>query len=107
VRPRLTRFLHSYSKHVYVPNTLLGIGGIAALLAAAGLGRARRSGLRNASLLFALMTLAVLLPAAAVNQFTWRYQIPQLVLLPPATALAATALLWRRREPQKGPKPAP
>jgi hypothetical protein len=97
VRPRLTRFLQAYSRVGYVPNLLLGLGLIAALLAAAGLGRARASGLRVATLLFALMTLAVLLPPAAVNQFTWRYQIPQLILIPPAMALAATALVRRAR----------
>jgi hypothetical protein len=103
VRPRLTRFLHAYSRVGYVPNVLLGLGLVAALLAAAGVGPARRSGLRTTALLFVLMTLAVILPPAAVNQFTWRYQIPQLVLIPPAIAAAIEA--FRRRRDAAGPTP--
>jgi hypothetical protein len=93
VRPALTTFLHSYQRFGYVSNLLLGAGLVAALLAAAGLGRARRSGLRVAALLFALMSLAVLVPPIAVSQFTWRYALPQLVLIPPAMAIGLTALL--------------
>jgi hypothetical protein len=95
-RPALARFLRGYQRFGYVSNLLLGLGLVAALLAAAGVGRARRSGLRVPALLFALMGLAVLVPVVAVNQFTWRYQIPQLVLLAPAAAIGVTALVRRR-----------
>jgi hypothetical protein len=69
---------------------------VAALLAAAGVGRARRSGLRVAAWTFAAICLAVLVIAAMGSGFSWRYQLPQLVLLPPAGALGLTALLRRR-----------
>jgi hypothetical protein len=41
----------------------------------------------------------VLLLAADITQFSWRYQLPGLVTLPPAAAAGATALL-------PGPGPA-
>jgi hypothetical protein len=104
-RPALARFLRGYQRFGYVSNLLLGLGLVAALLAAAGVGRARHSGLRSAALLFALMALAVLVPVVAVNQFTWRYQIPQLVLLPPAAAIGLTALLRRRVPPTRRDAP--
>jgi hypothetical protein len=70
---------------------VLGIAFIAGLVAAAGIGRARRSGLRAACLLPALCGLSVLL-AADLFHFSWRYQLPALVLAPLAGALALTAL---------------
>ena len=49
-----------------------------------------------ASLLFWVTGGAVLL-AADITQFSWRYQLPGLVTLPPAAAAGATALLaWTR-----------
>ena len=69
--------------------------------AALGVGRARRSGLRTAAFLFTFTALAVYLPSVAVSQFTWRYQLPLLVLLPPAGALGLAALTGRTA-PQRG-----
>ena len=71
---------------------VLAAGLLAGLVAAAGLGRARRSGLRSAAFLFSAVAVAVLLAPVAVNEFVWRYQLPQLVLLAPAAAIAVTAL---------------
>ena len=54
------------------------------------------------------MAIAAYLPTVAVNQFTWRYVIPLLVLAPPAGALGITAL--RRRappDPEDATEPAP
>ncbi|MGH3761435.1 hypothetical protein [Actinophytocola sp.] len=95
--PSLGLFLRTYQLSVgYTPGTLLGIFGIVALLAGFGLGRARRSGIRSAALLTAGMALTILLASAAF-EFSWRYQLPGLVLLPLAGVLGLTALLERRR----------
>jgi hypothetical protein len=93
--PGLARFLRDYQRYAYTPGTLLGIALVVALLAAAGVGRARRSGLRSATFLFAAVSLAVVVPTIAANQFTWRYWLPQLVLLGAAGALGITALTRR------------
>jgi hypothetical protein len=88
----LAVFLRGYQLSVgYVPGAVLGVAFVAALLAAAGVGRARRSGLRAACLLPALCGLSVLF-AADFFHFSWRYQLPALVLAPLSGALALTAL---------------
>jgi p-aminobenzoyl-glutamate transporter AbgT len=91
----LARFLHGYQRFGYTPGPLLGLALLAGLAGALGVGRARRSGLRSACFLFAVTAAALLVSSVAVSQFSWRYQIPQLVLLPPAAALAWTALRGR------------
>jgi Dolichyl-phosphate-mannose-protein mannosyltransferase len=93
----LAGMLASYQHVGHTPGPVLGACAVAGLLAAAGLGRARRSGLRVAAWTFAALCLAVLVAAAMGSVFSWRYQLPQLVLLPPAGALGLTALL--RRDP--------
>lgn len=91
VRP-LALFLNGYHLSVgYTPGMLLGAFGLVALLAGFGLGRARRSGIRSATLLTAGMALTILLASAAF-EFSWRYQLPGLVLLPLAGVLGLTAL---------------
>jgi hypothetical protein len=88
----LATFLRGYQLSVgYLPGSFLAIAFIAALMAAAGVGRARWSGLRSACLLPALCGLSVLL-AADLFHFSWRYQLPALVLAPLAGALGVTAL---------------
>jgi hypothetical protein len=60
------------------------------------------------------VTGVVLLLAADITQFSWRYQLPGLVTLPPAAAAGATALLaWsqarrtaRRQDAPPEPEPA-
>jgi hypothetical protein len=44
------------------------------------------------------MALLVLIPTAAANQFTWRYQLPQLVLLPAAAVLGVRLNIMPARE---------
>jgi hypothetical protein len=94
-------FLRGYQLSVgYVPGSVLGIAFVAGLVAAAGVGRARRSGLRAACLLPTLCGLGVLL-AADLFHFSWRYQLPALVLAPLGGALAFTALTgWVERARQ-------
>jgi hypothetical protein len=92
VRP-LGELLRAYQRSVgYTPGTLLGLLGVVALLAGFGLGRARRSGIRSATLLTVGMALTILLASAAF-EFSWRYQLPGLVLLPLAGVLGITAFL--------------
>jgi hypothetical protein len=89
------------------PGSIHGVAFIAGLLAAAGVGRARRSGLRAACLLPTLCGLSVLL-AADLFLFSWRYQLPALVLAPLGGALALTALTgWVSDRPAPSPAAAP
>jgi hypothetical protein len=97
----LARFLAGYQHVGHTPGPVLGACALAGLLAAAGVGRARRSGLRVAAWTFAAVCLAVLVAASLGSVFSWRYQLPQLVLLPPAGALGLSALL-RRDLPDPG-----
>ncbi|HEY8865368.1 MAG TPA: hypothetical protein VIM22_00430, partial [Solirubrobacteraceae bacterium] len=51
-------------------------------------GRPQRAGAAMGAVIFGSSVLA--------NQFTWRYQLVQLVFFPPAAALGLTAMLRRR-----------
>jgi hypothetical protein len=91
----LATFLRNYQLSVgYLPGPVFGVAFIAGLLAAAGVGRARRSGLRAACLLPTLCGLTVLL-AADLFLFSWRYQLPALTMAPLAGALGLAALTGR------------
>jgi hypothetical protein len=105
-------FLRSYQLHGgYTPGPLLalsalaGLAGSAALVAAPLSRRRRRTGdadgtaardtaIPAACFLFLTVALAVLL-TADLFEFSWRYQLPALVTLPPAGALGL-ALIRRR-----------
>ena len=63
-----------------------------ALAAVAGLGRAKKSGLRSAALLPAVAGLILLLASAAF-EFSWRYQLPGLVFSRSSGAIGLRALL--------------
>jgi hypothetical protein len=90
------RLLREYQLSVgYTPGPALLAGLVVGVAAAAGLGRARRSGLRSACLLWVVVGVGLLL-SADVYLFSWRYQLPALVTLPPAGALGFTALFGRR-----------
>ncbi|MGP4020181.1 glycosyltransferase family 2 protein [Saccharopolyspora sp. 5N708] len=96
VDPQLAGFLRAYQLGGgYTPGIVLGGALAIAALAVLGVGRAWGSGLRAASLLCAGMATTVLATAAAM-EFSWRYQLPGLVLIPLAGALGATALTSRR-----------
>jgi hypothetical protein len=89
VRP-LAAILRGYQISVgYTPGPILVLAILAALLA--GVVARRRAG---AALLFLAAGALVLLFADSF-EFTWRYQLPALVLLPAAGALGMTALLHR------------
>jgi hypothetical protein len=102
VEPHIARVLRAYQLTVgYTPGPLLGLALLAGLLGGLGLGNARRSGIRAASLLVSGLGLTVLMTAAAF-EFSWRYQLPGLVLLPMAGALGVTAFTGPLRRP--GPR---
>jgi len=82
----------------YLPGPFVAGGYVFGLLAAAGVGRARRSPLRAACLLTFLAGLGVLL-TADLFEFSWRYQLPGVILGPLAGVLGLSALLGSRVTP--------
>jgi hypothetical protein len=99
VNSTLASLLRGYQLSVgYTPGPLLGLGLVAGLLGGFGMGNARRSGIRAASLLVSGIGGTVLITAAAF-EFSWRYQLPGLVLLPMAGVLGVTAFTGPLRRP--------
>jgi hypothetical protein len=95
-------FLRSYQLHGgYTPGpllllfTLAGVAGSVLALRRRAAGSRRRE-LALACLLFTVAAAAVLL-TSDVLEFSWRYQLPALVTLPPAGVLGLAALLSGRR----------
>lgn len=90
----LTAFLRGYQFTVGgVPGPFLLVALLAGVAGALGLGRARRSPLQPATVLW-VTTGGGLLLASMLFEFSWRYQLPALVLLPVAGALGWTAMRW-------------
>jgi hypothetical protein len=88
----LAAFLRAYQLSVgYTPGPLVALAFLAGLLGAVGVGRARRSGLRAACALPTASGLLLLI-GADLFLFSWRYQLPALVLAPLGGALGVTAL---------------
>lgn len=99
VNQPLATFLRAYQTSVgYTPGPVLAI---ALLAAAAGIAapRSRRPDLRAACLLSGGLAVT-LLGTAALVEFSWRYQLPALVLLPLAGVLGITA--WQRPADEPG-----
>jgi hypothetical protein len=93
VDPTLSYLLRGYQTTVgWTPGPLLAALLLLGFAGAFGLGRARRSGIRAPCLLTAGAGLTILVTSAAF-EFSWRYQLPGLVLLPLAGALGLTAVL--------------
>jgi hypothetical protein len=93
LRPGLAGFLTGYGRYFYVPGPVFAAG---LVLAVAGLvigWRRRRPGpnLPN-GLLFTTSAICVLIPAAAFATFDWRYQLPQLTLIPLAAISGLNAI---------------
>ena len=96
--PAIGSFLRGYQLSVgYTPGPLLAAFALVAIAAVFGVGRARNSGLRAATLLPVGMALTILLASSAF-EFSWRYQLPGIVLLPIAGVIGITALWGRRPE---------
>jgi hypothetical protein len=111
IRP-LASFLHAYQVDggytpgpLYLVTALLGLAGSVLLL------RRRLSpGARQAALACLLFTACavVVLVAPDVYEFSWRYELSAVFLLPVAGVLAISALLrWRRTARQPVPAAAP
>lgn len=97
----LASALAAYQHLGHMPGPLLAGCIVAALLVVLGVGRSRRRwDLRVAAWTFLALGLVPLVTAAMSSTFSWRYQLPQLVLLPPAGALALTALTASSADPE-------
>lgn len=99
-------FLKTYRQVLWTPGPLLGLLLLAAVVGALGFGRSRRSGDRVAIGVLAGSCAITLLTGAAVSGFSWRYQLPQLGLVPLAGALAVAALV-RGSAPGRPTPPTP
>jgi hypothetical protein len=93
----LAAILRDYQLHGgYTPGPVLAMAAIAGLAGICGLGGPRRehTALASACLLATAMPFAVLLVSDSF-EFSWRYQLPALVLLPPAGVLGFAAITAR------------
>ena len=93
----LAVILRDYQLHGgYTPGPALAAAMIAGLAGICGLGGPRRehTALASACLLMTTMAVAILIVSDAY-EFSWRYQLPALVLLPPAGVLGAAAITAR------------
>jgi Dolichyl-phosphate-mannose-protein mannosyltransferase len=106
LEPALADFLAGYGRDFYVPGPVFAAGLALGLAGMAGIGRARRSGLRAPCLLFAIGAIAAVEPAFLISTFDWRYELPQFSLIPIAAVLAVTALTRRTGDPPQAPAPA-
>jgi len=87
VEPGPAAFLAAYGRWVYLPGPVLAAG---LVLALGGLAASR--GRDQPTLLFAASAIAILLPPAMFATFDWRYQLPQLSLIPVAAVLGLQAM---------------
>ena len=97
--PLPAALLRAYQLHLgYTPGPFMAAAMLVALAAAVGLTRRRRPPTRWPALLYLTGGVLVLLASDAF-EFSWRYQLPGLVLIPAAGALGLTAIFWRPRPP--------
>ena len=92
VRHNLARFLTGYGRWFYVPGPVFA-GGLVLALTGVTVGARRRDKLANAGLLFTVSAVLVLIPPALFATFDWRYQLPQLTLIPVAAVIGGRLLL--------------
>ena len=101
VRPALAAFLTDYGRWFYVPGPVfaaglvLGLGGLVAARVRRKPDKARRKPDKTiwaAGLLFTTSAVLVLILLAASATFDWRYQLPQLSLIPVAAVLGLAAI---------------
>jgi hypothetical protein len=96
LRPGLAAFLTDYGRWLYLPGPVfaaglvLGLGGLVVSQA-----RRKNKTTRDAGLLFTASAVLVLIPPAAFATFDWRYQLPQLSLIPVAAILGVHAARGR------------
>ncbi|HJZ26069.1 MAG TPA: hypothetical protein VJ370_07315, partial [Streptosporangiaceae bacterium] len=75
----------------YVPGPLFA-GGLVLALAGVIVGARRRDKRASAGLLFTASAVLVLIPPALFATFDWRYQLPQLTLIPVAAVIGGRLL---------------
>ena len=91
----LDRFLRDYQKVVYTWGPLLAVAQVLGLLAVVGVGRARSSGRRAECLVLWSSGVLLFFLTVASFEFSFRYLLPTLFLIPPAGVLAL-AMIWPR-----------
>ncbi len=100
--------LAGYSWVVYLPGPALLGCLVLGLLGGLGVGRARRSGLRSICLLLTVTGAGLLAIPDLTTDFSWRYQVPALALLPAGAALGLRALRGGHADPEAlGPETGP
>ena len=105
VQPALAGFLTAYGRDFYVPGPLLAAGLALGVAGLAGIGPARRNGLRAPCLLFTIGAIAAVEPPFLIATFDWRYELPQLSLIPIAAVLGLTALAGRASQAPRAHTP--
>jgi hypothetical protein len=93
LQPTLAAIATDYGRWFYLPGPVFAAGlvlGLAGLI----IGRLRRRPV-GVTLLFTASAVFVLLPAAAFATFDWRYQLPQLSLIPVAAILGGNTISSR------------
>jgi hypothetical protein len=96
----LARFLRAYQLDGgYTPGPLYLAATVAGLLGTVLLARRRPPGARDTAFACCLLfiTPAVLLLASDLPEFSWRYQLPAIVTLPPAGALGIAVIVQHLR----------
>lgn len=99
IRP-LAAVLRDYQLHGgYTPGPLLAVAALAGLAGSCmlGVGRRPEQAATATACLLTTATAIILLLASDVYEFSWRYQLPALVLLPPACILGAAAIITAMR----------
>jgi hypothetical protein len=94
LRPTLAAFLTDYGRWFYVPGPVFAAGlvlGLGGLIVATARRKPDKT-IRDAGLLFAASAVFVLILPAAFAAFDWRYQLPQLSLIPVAAILGVAAI---------------
>jgi hypothetical protein len=93
IRAGPAAFLAAYGRWFYLPGPLFAAGLVLALGGLVfGRGDRKAQAHRKALLLFTASAVAILLPPAMFATFDWRYQLPQLSLIPVAAVLGADAI---------------
>jgi hypothetical protein len=91
----LDRFLRDYQKVVYTWGPLLAVAQVLGLLAVVGVGKARSSGRRAECLVLWSSGILLFFLTVASFEFSFRYLLPTLFLIPPGAVLAL-AMIWPR-----------
>jgi hypothetical protein len=95
----------AYGRWVFSPGPVMALLLFVCVAATLGVRRARCSGDRTAVGLLLAACVVPLLTTSALSGFSWRYQLPQVALLPTAAALAVSAMVIGRSPGRPDPFP--